>query len=393
MVKLRDGRLHIFLRPGCENYYYRFFFNGKYITRTAKTSNLALAKSIGENAYDAHRLQHYDATGKSKLSWNEAVIGVLKSLQTETSRQSRIRDYQVKYRILGDFFAHIPIPDIKERTLEEYVHWRRTIYKPLRGNYHGTWGKSSSVPNNKTILGDFNALRRVLKYALREEAISKVPAFPTLSTTPTAKGWFEKSEWDTIKKTAREWIKQSPSEHIKQKRQYTYDYLLFLVHTGMRVDECLCVNYEDVRRDSDNENISFITIRGGKLSYRKKATTGIGLVGATRAVERRKLASPNYKSTDLLFPVNPRELVEELFIKAGVIYDERGIKRTAKSCRHSFIMWRLRNGVSVFSLAKNCRTSVKMIEAHYGSYLNAELAKDELTMMRPRKIKQLEDEE
>ena len=171
MVKLRDGRLHIFLRPGCENYYYRFFFNGKYITRTAKTANLALAKSIGENAYDEHRLQHYDASGKSKLSWNEAVLGVLKSLQTETSRQSRIRDYQVKYRILGDFFAHIPIPDIKERTLEEYVHWRRTIYKPLRGNYHGTWGKSSSAPNNKTILGDFNALRRVLKYALREEAI------------------------------------------------------------------------------------------------------------------------------------------------------------------------------------------------------------------------------
>lgn len=393
MLKLRDGKLHIFLRPGCENYFYRFFFNGKYITRTTKTDNLALAKSIGENAYDDHRLQNFDPSGKQKLTWNDAVLGVLKSLETESSRSSRLRDYKIKYGVLREFFQDIPLPDIKERTLEEYVLWRKTIYKPVHANYHGLWGKSSAQPNNKTIARDFDAIRKVLKYALREGVITKLPTFPTLSITPTAKGWFELSEWKQIQTTAREWIKDSPSDPIKQKRQYTYDYLLFLIHTGMRVDECLCVKYEDVKPDPDDEHTCFITVRGGKLSYRMKPTQVIGLSGATSSLKRRSAASPAHKPTDLIFSWNPRELVDDLFEKASVLYDERGIKRTAKSCRHSFIMWRLRNGVSVFTLAKNCRTSVKMIESHYGSYLTAELAKEELKMMKPKKTQKMEDEE
>lgn len=393
MLKLREDKLHIFLRPGCENYFYRFFFNGKYITRTTKTDNLAVAKSIGESAYDSHRFQNFDPSGKRKLTWNDAEIGVLKSLQTDSKRASRVRDYKIKYGVLREFFQDIPLPDIKERTLEDYVHWRKHDYKPVHANYHGVWGESGHQPNNKTIARDFDAIRKVLKYALREGVITQLPQFPPLSIIPTAKGWFELSEWKEIQKVARQWIKDTPTDPIKLKRQYTYDYLLFLIHTGMRVDECLCVRYEDVKPDPDDEDTCFITVRGGKLSYCKKPTQVIGLSGATSSLGRRRIALPNHKPTDLIFPWNPRDLVEELFEKAGVLYDERGVKRTAKSCRHSFIMWRLRNGVSVFTLAKNCRTSVKMIESHYGSYLNAELAKDELKMMRPRKTHKLEGEE
>lgn len=393
MLKLRDGKLHIFLRPGCDNYFYRFFFNGKYITRTTKSNNLALAKSIGETAYDSHRFQNFDPSGTQKLTWMDAEIGVLKSLATESKRTSRLKDYKTKFRMLRAFFQDIPLPNIKERTLDDFLEWRRTIYKPVHANYHGVWGKSSSRPNDKTIARDFDVIRKVLKYALREGVITQLPQFPTLDIRPTAKGWFELSEWKQIQKAAKLWIKDSPSESIKPKRQYTYDYLLFLIHTGMRVDECLCVTYEDVRPDKDDPLTCFITIRGGKLSYRMKPTQCIGLPGAVSSLERRRLAAPNHKPTDLVFTWNPAELVEELFEKAGVLYDERGVKRTAKSCRHSFIMWRLRNGVSVFTLAKNCRTSVKMIESHYGSYLNAELAKDELKMMRPRKTHKLEGED
>lgn len=394
MLKLRDGKLHIFRRTGSEkSYYYRFFFNGKYITRTTKTDNLALAKSIGENAYDSHRLKNFDPSGKQKLTWNDAVTGVLQSLGSDSKHKSRFRDYKIKFGVLQKFFEDIPLSDIKERTLEEYRDWRRDVYKPVHTNYHGRWGQSGQQPNDKTIARDFDAVRKVLKYALREGVITRVPEFPSLSLKATAKGWFELSEWKQIQKVARDWIKDSPSESIKQKRQYTYDYLLFLVHTGMRVDECLCVQYEDVKPDPDDENTCFITVRGGKLAYLMNPTQMIGLSGATSSLERRRIAAPNHKPTDPIFLWNPRELVEELFVKAGVLYDKRGVKRTAKSCRHSFIMWRLRNGVSVFTLAKNCRTSVKMIESHYGSYLNAELARDELKMMRPRIIHKLEDEE
>jgi len=393
MLKLRDGKLHIFLRPSCRHYFYRFYFNGKYITRTTKTDKLALAKSVGETAFDDHRLQNFTSSGKRKLTWNDAVTSVLQSFGTDSSKTSRIRDYNVKFSVMRDFFQGIPIPEIKERKLEEYVHWRKTIFKPAHANYHGLWGKASAHPNNKTIARDFDAIRKVLKYALRENVITTLPAFPTLSIKPTAKGWFELKEWRHIQNTARAWIRESKSDKLKCKRSYTYDYLLFLIHTGMRVDECLCVKYEDVKPDDDDKNTCFITVRGGKLSYRMKPTQVIGLVGAVSSVRRRRSANLDHKPTDLIFPWNPRAHVEELLKLAGVLYDERGVKRTAKSCRHSFIMWRLRNGVSVFTLAKNCRTSVKMVEAHYGSYLSAELAKDELRMMKHKKKRTEKEEE
>jgi hypothetical protein len=70
-----------------------------------------------------------------------------------------------------------------------------------------------------------------------------------------------------------------------------------------------------------------------------------------------------------------------------LLFDDRKHRRTAKSFRHTYIMLRLLRGVDVYKLARNCRTSVKMIEQHYGSSINAKMSKDELLNFRsePRK--------
>jgi integrase len=393
MLKLRDGKLHIFLRAGCGKYFYRFFFNGKYITRTTRTNNLALAKSIGENAYDSHRLQNFDPSGKRKLTWNDAVTGVLQSLASNSKRASRLRDYKIKFGVLREFFQNLPLPDIKERTLDEYLHWRRHVYKPVHANYHGLWGESGHEPNDKTIARDFDAMRKVLKFALREGVITKVPEFPPLSIVPTAKGWFEQKEMVHLIDTASQWIKDAATDRQKEKRRYCVYYLMFLWRTGLRVDECLCVTYQDVKPDRTDPTLCYITVRGGKLAYKMKPTQTMGLEGVINAVRWRRKKCPDHAPSDLIFPDNPRELVEELLTKAELLYDKRGIKRTAKSLRHTFIMERLRAGVSVFTLAKNCRTSVKQIEHHYGSYLTAEMARDELIRKRPRDQPRMEVEE
>jgi integrase len=158
--------------------------------------------------------------------------------------------------------------------------------------------------------------------------------------------------------------------------------MMFLVHTGIRVDEALCVRYEDILPDEKDPELCYITVRGGKLAYRMKATECVGMVGATNAIQRRKATNPDYKPSDLLFPKNPREKLNELLVAAGLNKNEQGERRTAKNFRHTFIMLRLLHGVDVYKLAKNCRTSVKMIESHYGSYINARMSKDELTKFK-----------
>lgn len=372
IIKLRDGRLHIFKQPGCQNFFYRFFVNGKYLTRTAKTSNLSLAKSTAETAYDSYRFNNLTPDGKFSHSWDDAERGVLASLELEEgTRTSRVTTYKVKLGVLRKFFGTMTLEQInKTKAVEDYVKWRRTVYQT---HVH------HEVVTNKTLRRDFDVLRAILKFALREGWIEKICELPMLSVTPKAGGWFTLAEWKHLQKVAREWIERSSNDKERQQREYIYDYMMFLVHTGLRVDEAFHICYHDISPDEKDQRFCYITVRGGKLAYTMKATECIGLVGAVSAIDRRKKATPGYKPSDLLFPTNPREKLYELLVAAGLERDERGERRTAKNFRHTFIMLRLLQGVDVYKLAKNCRTSVSQIERHYGSYINARMSRDELT--------------
>ena len=190
---------------------------------------------------------------------------------------------------------------------------------------------------------------------------------------------------------SQKWTRQSSTAKEREARQYAHDYMLWLVHTGMRVDEALKVRYEDVHEVHRKlpESVSeadyfYVWVKGGKLSYLKRPTEMIGLYGAVRAFDRLKARNPKAKPKDLLFPINPATTIRQLLDAAGLLNDERGERRTAKSFRHTYIMFRLLANVDVYSLAQNCRTSVKMIQQHYGSYLNARMKRVELTKFLPR---------
>ena len=56
----------------------------------------------------------------------------------------------------------------------------------------------------------------------------------------------------------------------------------------------------------------------------------------------------------------------ELLKASGLERDHRGIKRTPYSLRHFYISEQLANGAEVMDVARNCRTSLVMIDKHYG---------------------------
>jgi integrase len=184
----------------------------------------------------------------------------------------------------------------------------------------------------------------------------------------------------------RKWIAQATTPKERSVREYAFLYMKWLVFTGMRVDETLMVRVEDVQIHRANppqypEDCLFVKVKGGKLRYLKGATEMIGLAGAVHAFEQFKLLTPNIQPKDLLFPINPRKTIHELLDAAGLLLGDGGQRRTAKSFRHTYIMSRLLIGVDVYVLAQNCRTSVKMIQSHYGSYLNARMKRAELSKL------------
>ena len=68
-------------------------------------------------------------------------------------------------------------------------------------------------------------------------------------------------------------------------------------------------------------------------------------------------------------------------------FDREGQPRTVCSLRHTYICLRLMEGADIYQIAKNCRTSVEMIEKNYASHtLDAATIK----VMRPKKRKSKE---
>lgn len=369
--KFFDGKLHLFKQPGCQNYFYRFRDNGKYRTRTTETNNFSQAKAMAESEYLLYRTTHQTSDGKKSHTWAEAEQGVLNELSLDAdAHPTRPKTYMVKLKVLERFFGSMPFQQINNKTtIQEYVKWRRTQY---RTKVHG------DMVTNKTLRRDFDVLRQVLKYALSQRWIKEICEFPKLSVPPKSGGWFTKEEWEHLQEVARKFIDQSTSEKEKRARMYLYHYMMFLGGTGLRVDEALRVQFQDIKPDKEKPQYSYITVHGGKLSYRMRASQVIAQEIATDAIAGRKVALPGWQPQDLLFPVNPSTLLHELLVKAGLDRDGRGERRTARSLRHTYIMLRLIRGTDVYNLAKNCRTSVKIIEDHYGSHIQPEMVRDDL---------------
>lgn len=65
-------------------------------------------------------------------------------------------------------------------------------------------------------------------------------------------------------------------------------------------------------------------------------------------------------------------------------FDREGQRRTQYSLRHTYICLRLMEGADIYQIAKNCRTSVKMIEDFYAAHIKDLLDTASINVRRPR---------
>jgi integrase len=91
--------------------------------------------------------------------------------------------------------------------------------------------------------------------------------------------------------------------------------------------------------------------------------------------------------TDLIFPKWQRELFKTILDEQKLRFDREGRPRTAYSLRHTYICLRLMEGADIYQIAKNCRTSVEMIEKYYAAHIKTSLDAAAINVMRPKKKK------
>ena len=88
--------------------------------------------------------------------------------------------------------------------------------------------------------------------------------------------------------------------------------------------------------------------------------------------------------TDRLFPNDHRGQFHRILDEAGLKFDREGNRRALYSLRHSYISFRLLEGADIYQIAKNCRTSVEMIEKHYAVHLENSLDAAAINVRKPR---------
>jgi len=91
------------------------------------------------------------------------------------------------------------------------------------------------------------------------------------------------------------------------------------------------------------------------------------------------------KPTDPVFPSSYLKMFNNLLDDQNLKLDRDGKPRTAYSLRHTYICLRLMEGADVYAIAKNCRTSVEMIEKFYATHIKTTLDASAINSRKPKK--------
>jgi hypothetical protein len=94
-----------------------------------------------------------------------------------------------------------------------------------------------------------------------------------------------------------------------------------------------------------------------------------------------------WESTQNTSCLSQRELFKRILEEEGLRFDREGHPRTAYSLRHTYICLRRMEGADIYQIAKNCRTSVEMIEKYYAAHIKTRLDAAAINVMRPHKFK------
>jgi integrase len=265
-------------------------------------------------------------------------------------------------------------------------------------------------PARSTMHHEIVTLRQVLKTANRHGWIDHVP---DLSAPYKASGkiahraWFSPEEYQTLYRATRARAQNPPHTKWKWECEQLHDYVLFMANTGLRPDEAARLEFRDVviaDDDATGERILEIEVRGKRgVGYCKSMPGAVHPFERLRNREREareetagtskrrkgfsrgggaKKAKP--KATDLIFGRPQRELINTILGELELKVDRDGQARTAYSLRHTYICMRLMEGADIYQIAKNCRTSVEMIEKFYASHIKNTL---DTSAINVRKIK------
>ncbi len=374
--ELMGGKLHIYKRENSPFWQCSTYLAGKNRRTSTKQESLAKAKDFAEDWYLGLKGKQRAGEIKGGKAFREVTDLFLREYRvlTEGQRNPQYVDGHAR-RInlhLVPFFGDTVLSDITAGKVQEYrLHRAET-------------SRTGKPPSRSTIHQEIVVLRQILKMAERNKWIGAVPNLSPAyksSGKVTHRAWFSPAEYRQLYEATRARAQSPKTKRWKWSGEQLHDYVLFMANTGLRPDEAGRLEYRDVTIVKENEEvILLIEVRGKRGVGYCKSTAG-----ALRPFQRLKRRN-NPVPQDRLFPGHHHELFNTILGELGLKIDRDGNRRTAYSLRHSYICFRLMEGADIYQIAKNCRTSVEMIEKHYAAHIRTTLDAAAINVRRSKPL-------
>ena len=376
---LLGGKLHVYKRPGSGIWQCSTYLAGKNRRVSTKEESLNLAKDFAEDWYLGLKGKQRSGEITNEKTFKDAAKVFIREYELMTEGQRSPRYVQLQRenieKKLIPYFGKKGLSEVTSGLVQEYrLHRRET-------------SKTGKPPARSTIHHEIVALRQVLKTAIRLGWLTHLPdlSAPYKTSGKIAhRAWFSHAEYKQLYEATRKRVRSAQGRRWQWACEQLHDYVLFMANTGLRPDESKRLEHRDVEIIEDEatgERILEIEVRGKRgLGYCKSTT------GAVRPYERL-VARNTPEPTDLLFPAGHRDQLNNVLEEENLKFDRDGNRRTAYSLRHTYICFRLMEGADIYQIAKNCRTSVEMIEKFYAAHIKTSLDAAAINVRKPHKAK------
>jgi integrase len=398
--ELMGGRFHVYKRDESRYWQCSTYLGGRNLRVSTEEESLAQAKDFAEDWCLELRGKHKRGELKFGKKFKEAATQFLREYDIITEGQRNavyVEGHHTRLRLhLVPFFGDMVLPEINAGHVQEYrIHRREKAMEK--------WGKP---PGRSTMHQEIVTFRHVLKTAKRHEWLQQLPDLEEPYKTSgkiSHRAWFSPEEYKTLYEATRARATKPKRKCWAWESEQLHDYVLFMANTGLRPDEAARLEFRDVTvvdDESTGETILEIEVRGKRGVGYCKSTNG-AVQPFLRLRDRKRITpaaeDPSAETvmakpapTDKLFPNTHREMFNKILDEVKLKFDREGSRRTAYSLRHTYICLRLIEGADIYQIAKNCRTSVDMIEKYYASHIKTRLDAAAINRMRPKAKKRKE---
>lgn len=367
-VTIIDG-LFIFTQPNSKRWYARFKVGKKHVTFSTGESDLEVAKIKATDEYYRRRAEHQLGIKAGVQKFEDIANTVIQDLELDIANGRSAKTNTVYIGILKNY--HIPyfsgkrIDTIEQKDMDAFSKWRKD-------KFGGELSKSS-IQNHNAVLS------KVYDKALRSAQITKyhIPTFGTDGKRQERRAAFTWEEFRKISDYIDEAMQHTKNKTSRMLLELLYDYIDFVVATGMRPGtEVENVKWKDISfKLVDGVPEITVAVTKGKTTLYTGTRQVVVRSDFVANLENLVSRFPNRQAEDYVFRLADGSEPKSLSRKFSEILKELDLKndsygeRTLYSLRHSYITWNLKNKGDVAALAKQCGTSIEMIDRNYSHLL------------------------